>query len=138
MTPFHEFSQCIFNSNEKGPKFGLHCKYQLLQFKPWHTTQDNAWDDQPATKEIYIAKWKKFLEQVCASICSLQEKNQVDLGPNYRNPKACKTFVSHTEQDVIKNELQRARFFSALAGESTDSGIIEQESVFVRYVGPGG
>ena len=30
------------------------------------------------------------------------------------------------------------RFFSVLADGSKDSGIIEQESVFVRYIGPGG
>lgn len=60
-------------------------------------------------------------------------KNQVDLGPNYRNPKACKTFVSaiaDTEWNEIRNELQGTRFFSVLADGSTDSEIIEQESVF--------
>lgn len=72
---------------------------------------------------------------------TFRRKNQVDLGPNYRNPKACKTFVSaiaDTERNEIRNELQGARFFSVLADGSTDSGIIEQESVFVRYIGPGG
>ena len=41
-------------------------------------------------------------------------------------------------QEKIRNELQGARFFSVLADGSTDSGIIEQESVLVRYTGPGG
>ena len=88
----------------------------------------------------YIAK-ENLAFQKYASLCDLQAKNQVDLGPNYRNPKACKTFVSaiaDTEWNEIRNELQGARFFSVLADGSTDSGIIEQESVFVRYIGPGG
>lgn len=50
------------SSNEKGPNFALYCKYQLLQYKPWQTTQDNAWDDQPASYETYITKWKEILE----------------------------------------------------------------------------
>lgn len=88
----------------------------------------------------YIAK-ENLAFQKYASLCDLQAKNQVDLGPNYRNPKACKTLVSaiaDTEWNEIRNELQGARFFSVLADGSTDCGIIEQESVFVRYIGPGG
>ena len=34
----------------------------MLKYKPWHTTQDNAWNDQPGTDEIYINSWKTFLE----------------------------------------------------------------------------
>lgn len=52
----------VFSSNSKGPNFGLYCKYQLLKHKPWHTTQDNAWDCQEGTDEIYITKWKEFLQ----------------------------------------------------------------------------
>ena len=65
------------------------------------------------------------------SLCDLQAKYQVDLGPNYRNPTACETFVSaivDTERNEIRNKLQGVRFFSVLADGSTDSGIIEQES----------
>ena len=52
----------VFSSNTKGPNFGSFCKYQLLRNKPWHKTQDNAWGGQPGTDEIYINKWKDFLE----------------------------------------------------------------------------
>ena len=52
----------VYSSNKKGPNFSLYCKYQLLKYKPWHTTQDNAWGDQPGTDEIYVTKWKEFLE----------------------------------------------------------------------------
>ena len=52
----------VYSSNKKGPNFSLYCKYQLLTYKPWQTTQDNAWGDQPGNDEIYVTKWKEFLE----------------------------------------------------------------------------
>ena len=51
-----------YSPNNKGPNFLLYCKYQLLRYKPWHTTQENAWDDEPGLEEIYITKWKDFLQ----------------------------------------------------------------------------
>ena len=55
----------VYSSNAKGPNFGLYCKYQLLRYKPWQTTQDNAWGDQPGSNEVYISSWKNFLETRC-------------------------------------------------------------------------
>lgn len=52
----------VYSSNPKGPNFALYCKYQLLTYKPWHTTQNNAWDDEPGTDPTYITKWKEFLQ----------------------------------------------------------------------------
>ena len=52
----------VYSSNAKGQNFGLYCKYQLLRYKPWQTTQDNAWGDQPGSNEVYIGSWKNFLE----------------------------------------------------------------------------
>ena len=52
----------VYSLNRKGPNFTLHCKYQLVRYKPWQTTQDNAWGDQTGTDEIYISIWKDFLE----------------------------------------------------------------------------
>lgn len=40
----------------------FHCKHQLLTYKSRHTTKDNAWGDQPGNDEIYVTKWKDFLE----------------------------------------------------------------------------
>ena len=34
-----------YSPNPKGPNFGLYCKYQLLRYKPWKTSQNNAWGD---------------------------------------------------------------------------------------------
>ena len=46
----------------KGPNFGLYCKYQLLRYKPWRTTQNNAWGDQEPTDEVLINCWHEFLQ----------------------------------------------------------------------------
>ena len=50
-----------YSSNPKGPNFGLYCKYQILMYKPWKTTQNNAWSDQEPTDEVLINSWHEFL-----------------------------------------------------------------------------
>ncbi len=51
-----------YSPNPKGPNFGLYCKYQLLRYKPWQTTQNSAWGGQEATDEILINSWQDFLQ----------------------------------------------------------------------------
>ena len=51
-----------YSPNPKGPNFQLYCKYQLLRYKPWKTTQNNACGDQEATDEILINSWQEFLQ----------------------------------------------------------------------------
>ena len=51
-----------YSSNPKGPNFGLYCKYQLLRYKPWQTTQNNTWGDQQPTDEVFINCWHQFLQ----------------------------------------------------------------------------
>ncbi len=51
-----------YSSNPKGPNFGLYCKYQLLRYKPWSTTQNNAWGDQEPCDDILINCWQEFLQ----------------------------------------------------------------------------
>ena len=50
-----------YSPNPKGPNFGLYCKYQLLRYKPWQTTQNNPWDDQEPTDEILVNCWQELL-----------------------------------------------------------------------------
>jgi hypothetical protein len=38
------------------------CKYQLLRYKPYNTTQNNASGDQEPTDEILINHWQEFLQ----------------------------------------------------------------------------
>ena len=51
----------MYSPNPKGPNFGLYCKYQLLRYKPWKTTQNNAWGDQEPTDEVLINSWHELL-----------------------------------------------------------------------------
>ncbi|XP_028405258.1 uncharacterized protein LOC114527764 [Dendronephthya gigantea] len=50
-----------YSLNPKGPNFGLYCKYQLLRYKPWTGTPNNAWGDQEPTDEVLINCWHEFL-----------------------------------------------------------------------------
>ena len=34
----------------------------LLRYKPWQTTQNNAWGDQIPTDEVLINCWHEFLQ----------------------------------------------------------------------------
>ena len=54
-----------YSPNPKGTHFGLYCKYQLLRYKPWRTTQNNAWGDQEPDDEILINHWQEFLQTPC-------------------------------------------------------------------------
>ena len=40
----------------------LYCKYQLLRYKPWKITQDNAWGDQEPSDEMFVSCWHEFLQ----------------------------------------------------------------------------
>ena len=46
----------LYSSNPKGPNFPLYCKYQLLRYKSWRVSQDNAWDDEKPPNELEITK----------------------------------------------------------------------------------
>lgn len=51
-----------YSSSPKGPSYGLFCKYQLLRYKPWQHSIDNAWGNKEGTDSIYIEQWHAFLE----------------------------------------------------------------------------
>ena len=71
-----------------------------------------------------------------AGLSELQ-KNGVQFGDQYKNDKGCKTFISQVAQ-VEKGKIQSAvsdnTFMFILSDGPTDSGIIEQANVYVRYV----
>lgn len=50
-----------YSSNPKNEDYGLFCKYQLLKYKPWQCTQDDAWDNLEQCDETYTTCWKTFL-----------------------------------------------------------------------------
>ena len=38
----------------------------MLKYKPRHTNQNNAWGDQEGTEQVFVTKWKDFLESTAA------------------------------------------------------------------------
>lgn len=86
-----------------------------------------------AKEDIAMAKFSE--------LCDLQEKNGLDLGINYRNNRACRQFVDAiaiTTKQKLADEIKEARFLCVMGDGTTDRGVIEQESVYVRYVGRDG
>ena len=51
-----------YSSNPKGLNFAQYCKYQLLRYKPWRISQDNAWDYEVPSDQNIINKWHQFLQ----------------------------------------------------------------------------
>jgi hypothetical protein len=51
----------VYSSNPRSPNFSLYCKYQLLRYKPWKLSQNNAWGDQEPS-EVFITCWHEFLQ----------------------------------------------------------------------------
>lgn len=51
-----------YSSSIKAPIFGLYCKYQLLRYKPWKTTPQDALGNKHENNELFITEWKTFLQ----------------------------------------------------------------------------
>ncbi len=81
----------VYSANPKGLNFGLYCKYQLLKYKPWQTTPNNAWGDQLGDNEMYINSWRDFLQTKFA-------KENV---PDWHNKIDC---IENWVEDVSKND----------------------------------
>ena len=70
-------------------------------------------------------------------ICELQNINEYDFGDTYLNDGACKQFIEPIERiwiEDLKLDLKNCGKFSALTGGSTDSGVIEEEIMFMKYI----
>ena len=51
-----------YSSNPRGSNFSTYCKYQLLRYKPWALTQNNAWNNEEPSAEVFITCWHEFLQ----------------------------------------------------------------------------
>lgn len=72
-------------------------------------------------------------------ICSIQQKNGIDLGRDHLNRKACVEFVKSIAgslHDTLVDKLKQAKFYTVMSDSSTDSSIVDQECVLVRFVDP--
>ena len=62
---------------------------------------------------------------------------ELDLGENYLNDHACQKFVLSAASiihDDIKRVVAKNHFVSVLSDGSTDSAVVEQEIVYLRYI----
>ena len=64
----------------------------MLRYKPWQSTQQNAWGDQPGSDEVYISSWISFLQTQYAKdnvpdwyekLQTLQNLSENDTDPEY-------------------------------------------------------
>ena len=46
-----------YSSNPKGLYYPLYCKYQLLKYKPWEDSQNDAWNYETPSDTVYVNAW---------------------------------------------------------------------------------
>jgi hypothetical protein len=69
--------------------------------------------------------------------CELQNLNGIKLGETYMNDKKCREFISVIAKMFIEDlgaELKNANAYAILSDGSTDSSVIEEEIIFIRFV----
>ena len=82
-----------------------------------------------------LAKYRKPFRDY-SWLCELDEAKGLTLGNNYRSDKARRTFtnyVSQAQKTLAKNSVDKANFIAITSDGLTDSGISEQELVFLRF-----
>ena len=73
-------------------------------------------------------------------MATLDGMKGVDVGSTYRRDKSCREFVSiiaQVEAEKLKQSVRDARFISIMCDGSTDSAVVEEEMIFVRYIDRG-
>ena len=86
-----------YSSNPKGPSYGLFCKYQLLKYKPWLCSFNNAWENQEDCDSVYIETWQTFLNTPQAKILVPDWSVQLDTMSEYMNDE-------HLSDEECQNE----------------------------------
>ena len=59
------------------------------------------------------------------------------MGNNYLTDKACSRFITYISEDFRKchkEEVNKARFLSALSDGLTDAGLLKEKAAFVPYI----
>jgi hypothetical protein len=72
--------------------------------------------------------------------CALDEVKGLNIGHTYRNDKSAQSFIhaiAQTERQKLKKEVEEAPFIALLSDGATDSAILEEEVVYVRYANKG-
>ena len=72
-------------------------------------------------------------------LCDVQKKNGADLGNDHLSRDTCVVFqnsISNVLLNETKANLKNVRYFSVMSDSSTDSSVIDQEGILLRYVHP--
>ncbi|XP_067656447.1 zinc finger protein 862-like [Haliotis asinina] len=72
-------------------------------------------------------------------LCQIQKKNGLELGNDHIGRDACVDFQNAISAVLMKeteNHMQSVRFVSIMSDSSTDSSVIDQEGILLRYVHP--
>lgn len=91
-----------YSSSPKGPSYGLFCRYQLLRYKPWQHSVDNAWGDKEGSDSVYIDNWHSFLQTPNAKQFVPNWLQQINSISEYVNQIIDKD--NFTETDTSKRE----------------------------------
>ena len=51
-----------YSSNPEGGNYPMYCKYQLIRYKPWLSTIQDAWNNIPEQDTTYVQQWISFLK----------------------------------------------------------------------------
>ena len=56
-----------YSLNPKGVNYPLYCKHQLLKYKPWKKSQNDAWNNEAPSDTAYVNCWLEFLNSPVAN-----------------------------------------------------------------------
>jgi hypothetical protein len=70
-------------------------------------------------------------------LCELDEKKGIDIGPTYRTALKCRKFtdaISEVGRQNFEKSVRESSFMSIMCDEATDSAVMEQLIIYIRYV----
>ena len=70
-------------------------------------------------------------------LCELDEKKGIDIGQSYRNALKCREFtdaISEVERQNLEKSVQESSFMSIMCDKATDSAMMEQLIIYIRYM----
>ena len=108
-----------YSSNPKNEDYGLFCKYQLLKYKPWQCTPDDAWDNLEQCHETYTTCWENFLLTDTAKSLVPDWENKMQAINNYM----C---ITPSDDDSLEedynadNEREERMLMAELSIQTTD------------------
>ncbi|CAB3988331.1 Hypothetical predicted protein [Paramuricea clavata] len=93
-----------YSSNPKGLYYPLYCKYQLLKYKPWKNSQNDAWNYETPSDAVYANAWLAFLNSPVASKCVPNWEKQLENVLDNVVQKSDGEFHSENENKSIVQE----------------------------------